>query len=281
MIPLERNRTEDDIHANFLETNRVEFETELMNNQRSIAKGDLDKHSFKGGRWTKAKPQLVLDTHGKCAYCETPTTVVAYGAVEHYRPKSKYWWIAYCYDNYLMSCTLCNSKYKVAKFSIKSSKLKCPVRIRANTSDSYIGRYAGKLGPDPLDKNGAVNDFKQEHLEERPYLPNPYVDDPDDFYAWELDDTLRQVKLIAAEGIEDAEQVVKAAEEDLGLNRPELLDLRYQTLTAYRIYLKVTQSPGIDARLLADTQAELAKMTEPGAAYAGMVRYFSRNTHLL
>lgn len=45
--------------------------------------------------------------------------MVAYGDGEHYRPKSTYWWLAYNYDNYLASCTLCNQRFKEAKFPIR------------------------------------------------------------------------------------------------------------------------------------------------------------------
>ncbi|MFN0301835.1 MAG: hypothetical protein ACKVQU_15945 [Burkholderiales bacterium] len=54
--------------------------------------------------WPKAKGQLKLDSSNKCAYCEADTAAVAHGDVEHFRPKSEYWWLAYCYDYYTLSC---------------------------------------------------------------------------------------------------------------------------------------------------------------------------------
>ena len=47
---------------------------------------------FKSTVWKAGKPQLKRETGGKCAYCESPTDTVAHGDVEHFRPKSKYWW---------------------------------------------------------------------------------------------------------------------------------------------------------------------------------------------
>ena len=71
--------------------------------------------------WKAAKPQLKLETGGKCAYCESPTDTVAHGDVEHFRPKSKYWWLAYCYDNYLYACQICNQVHKGDEFPIHAT----------------------------------------------------------------------------------------------------------------------------------------------------------------
>ena len=44
--------------------------------------------------------------HGKCAYCETS---VEQFDVEHFRPKrGGYYWLAYSWDNLLLSCPICN-----------------------------------------------------------------------------------------------------------------------------------------------------------------------------
>ena len=41
--------------------------------------------------WKVAKSALIAESHSKCAYCESPTSVVAFGDVEHFRPKDIYW----------------------------------------------------------------------------------------------------------------------------------------------------------------------------------------------
>lgn len=273
MIPLKRDRTATAIADNFKSPKRERFETELMEDQRSIRQGQLNKHDFDSGRWKKAKDELIKDSNSKCAYCEAPTTVVAYGDVEHFRPKSKYWWLAYCYDNYLVSCQLCNQKYKKAKFSIKNSQLSVPVRITRNTTDNYIQSRAGQLGPNPLAAND-VAAFEASHRQERPYLVNPYIDDPVNFYAWKAFDSLKRVKLVAKPGLADAGKYVKAAEEDLGLNRVELQELRYETLNTYRLLKRFLTVPGIPAQLRADTQDEIARMKSDEGRFAGMLRFF-------
>ncbi len=60
------------------------------------------------------KEALKLLYHNKCAYCEQ---VVEQTHVEHYRPKSTYYWLAYSWDNLLLSCPTCN-KHKDVNFQL-------------------------------------------------------------------------------------------------------------------------------------------------------------------
>ena len=39
-----------------------------------------------------------------CAYCEQKLPESDRGDVEHFRPKSLYRWLAYAFENYLLSC---------------------------------------------------------------------------------------------------------------------------------------------------------------------------------
>ena len=89
MIPLTRVRTVPPVHENFQKAKREKFNLELMTDRRKGLQNSGTKQKFSPSRWKKAKPQLLKESRGKCAYCETPTAVVAYGDVEHYRPKSK------------------------------------------------------------------------------------------------------------------------------------------------------------------------------------------------
>ena len=61
--------------------------------------------------------------HGRsCAYCDRNLPGTDRGDVEHFRPKSIYWWLAYSFDNYLLACTACNSSYKGNKFPLLPRK---------------------------------------------------------------------------------------------------------------------------------------------------------------
>lgn len=54
---------------------------------------------------------------GKCAYCESDYA----DQIEHYRPLSKYYQLAFSWDNLLLSCSKCNQN-KSGKFEIRNAK---------------------------------------------------------------------------------------------------------------------------------------------------------------
>src|SRR5437762_10845774 len=119
MIKLSRVRTNPPVHTNFFGPKRVDVSLKLLKQKRD---GELDKKGEKkwdSSFWKQAKAQLLIETNNKCAYCETPTRVVAYGDVEHFRPKSIYWWLAYSYENYLAACGACNQEYKKDHFELE------------------------------------------------------------------------------------------------------------------------------------------------------------------
>ncbi len=106
----------------------------------------------------------------KCGYCERMLT--DYGDVEHYRPKSAiftikqagtekddlnntqgrkfhkppdsgttdsgYWWLAYNWDNYLVSCGICNQAWKNALFPIANGHQTRPLKGDENTEDALL-----------------------------------------------------------------------------------------------------------------------------------------------
>lgn len=59
--------------------------------------------------WRDCKQSLKGASFDKCFYCEMKD-IRSDGAVDHYRPKSKYKWAAFCFDNFRFSCTFCNSR---------------------------------------------------------------------------------------------------------------------------------------------------------------------------
>src|SRR5882724_3165096 len=103
MIRLIKARTADAIPRNFRGANRVRWNEELLTVQRENLRQGILSFDFrkKSARWKVVRDQLLRESFNKCAYCDTPTKAVAFGDVEHFRPKSKYWWLAYNYDNYL------------------------------------------------------------------------------------------------------------------------------------------------------------------------------------
>lgn len=76
------------------------------------------------------RDQLLEDQHYKCAYCESRITK-EYNDVEHYRPKSVYYWLGHDWNNLLYSCDLCNRTYKKSYFPLKNetNRVTAPGRI--------------------------------------------------------------------------------------------------------------------------------------------------------
>jgi hypothetical protein len=272
VIRLTRIRSEATIHASFYGDKKKTFEKELLVNQRLIAQGQLKKHPFDSNRWKKAKPQLIAETGGKCAYCEAPTTLVTYGDVEHYRPKSTYWWLAYCYDNYLISCVLCNQKFKKANFPIRNAKMEGPT-IQQDTTDADIESQAGMIVPNPLELS-QVNEFIELHRQERPLLLNPYFDEPEEFFAWRTDEVLMEVELISLPTNLDAKAFCDAAIAHYGLNRKKLKDYRWDRYDQYRTFRDVLNDPRLSERTRSLVRQQIEKMKAPDAPFAGMIRYF-------
>jgi len=68
----------------------------------------IDNTNF-NSRYKKKDVKRALSSlyKGKCAFCEQK---VEQYHVEHYRPKKIYYWLAFSWDNLLLSCPTCNQK---------------------------------------------------------------------------------------------------------------------------------------------------------------------------
>lgn len=78
---------------------------------------NADEVDEKFYRADDVRKQLLDDQHNKCAYCESRIPK-EYNDVEHYRPKSKYYWLGHDWNNLLYSCPLCNRSYKNDDFPL-------------------------------------------------------------------------------------------------------------------------------------------------------------------
>jgi len=86
----------------------------------------------------EVKAELEACHYGKCCYCETVIPKpYAYSHVEHWRPKSSsrqsrdeksirpgYYWLAYSWDNLLLSCVFCNSNNKKDLFPLEDPEVR-------------------------------------------------------------------------------------------------------------------------------------------------------------
>ena len=94
-------------------------------------------------KWKDVKNVLMKMHREKCCYCETKLYGAAHLHVEHFRPKAEvrqsragnreypgYYWLAYCWENLLLACPICNMN-KGTLFPLEN-----PVqRVRSHSED--------------------------------------------------------------------------------------------------------------------------------------------------
>ena len=221
---------------------------------------------FSSAYWKTARNRLKKDTAGKCGFCETPTSAAYYGDVEHFRPKSPnaYWWLAYCFDNYLYSCRLCNGK-KSDDFVITGTPLPEP-SLAANVTARAL---AAALCPEPLDAD-AVQAFTAACLAEDAGLPFPYHENPERFFAWRADETVAEVEVISRHHA--YQHRFEAVVELLDLNRDDLRSQRFVTYEPLKGFRDIYLAGDNQVKTIAET--ELRKMMQADRPYAAMCRYF-------
>jgi hypothetical protein len=131
--------------------------------------------------WGKYKPAFAEAQHEKCAYCEVRVIAGFPGDVEHFRPKGElwglsdnpdewgvqrpssasvegrkhrtlsglgYWWLAYDWDNWLLSCSACNSGWKGSFFPVAGSNRTLPPDPQAAEEPLLLNPFDG---PDPVE----------------------------------------------------------------------------------------------------------------------------------
>lgn len=106
--------------------------------------------------------------HHKCAYCEDHAEQTH---VDHYRPKKKYYWLAYSWDNLICSCPTCN-QYKTNDFAIKGKKVS-PPRVTDDLSDINIWSS------------------QKYDRQEKPMLLNPERDNLNDVFLFDMEGHIR------------------------------------------------------------------------------------------
>lgn len=131
--------------------------------QDKIAVGEPPTETEKSRyRHPQIKDVLKLETHGKCAYCESRLLHVAFGDVEHIAPKSLKIADTFRWSNLTLACDVCNTYKKDV----------------TNLIDPYVdnpGEYFKFLGPVvyPLpDKNKAIVTEKRLRLNRTDLVEN-------------------------------------------------------------------------------------------------------------
>jgi uncharacterized protein (TIGR02646 family) len=73
-----------------------------------LCRTGIKKWNFREDIYRSARAELDACHYGKCCYCEAPLD--ANSEVEHWRPKSRYYWLAYVWENLFLICGFCNKK---------------------------------------------------------------------------------------------------------------------------------------------------------------------------
>lgn len=96
----------------------------------------------------EVKGSLIEIQNYKCCFCESKIGHISYGDVEHFRPKAGwvqnnekinkpgYYWLAYDWSNLLLSCQICNQRYKKNLFPL----LPKSTRALSHTDDLTLER---------------------------------------------------------------------------------------------------------------------------------------------
>jgi hypothetical protein len=187
------------------------------------------------------KQTLVKAQHRKCCFCESKVSHIAYGHVEHFRPKGGYrqrngdklqtpgyFWLAYEWSNLLFSCEICNSRFKKNLF---------PLVVPS-------GRARKPTDPIPT---------------ERPLFIDPASEDPAVHLGF------REEYPYAVNGSRRGTATWRA----LGLDREELAEARRDHLKMVQVLKKVRDGKGPQSK---EAGSLLKKLQNPKAQWSAMVR---------
>lgn len=275
MIKLNRDRTPASISPFFIGAKRANKLAGLYKKRLDL--GKLESKDFDSDYWKKSKERIQIESLDKCAYCESPVPQVAHGDVEHFRPKVPYWWLAYCYDNYLFSCQICNQVYKSDHFPLSNATniLKEPI-INNTFSKSQVIALFDEISPEPTSPDAVIKKYFAYLKPEKGLLINPYYDDdPERYFVWKADDDLQEVEMLANTAKSGAKKIFTTVETFYGLNRTKLKQLRYSYFKHFRIY-KAAIRNNLDPQLVADSKTMVKEMTEAKHPFAAMLRYFDK-----
>jgi hypothetical protein len=131
-------------------------------------------------KWKDFKDALVIAQNYKCGYCEI-SIAGQYGDVEHFFPKGEvwelvageegveqhgsmavkgrkhatfceqgYWWRAYDWENYLLSCQICNQSWKLSFFPVANNPRTNPPHQSAPEEALLLNPFDHDPARDPV-----------------------------------------------------------------------------------------------------------------------------------
>lgn len=128
---------------------------------------DVFKSSIYGD--SEVKNSLISIQNHKCCFCESRVTHISDGDVEHFRPKAAwlheidglkkpgYFFLAYDWDNLLLSCQACNQRAKGNQFPILNSI----IRIAISSTYDYSLEKAIFINPAMEDPEISITFYEE------------------------------------------------------------------------------------------------------------------------
>lgn len=228
------------IQATLLNRNLV-----AANPQNFIAgKNKLDFDNTIYGH-NSVKSALINAQHEKCCFCESKVTHVAYGDVEHFRPKAGwrqekrsklerpgYFWLAYDWSNLLFCCQICNQREKRNHFPLENKQDRCVFPVEDVSTEKAL-------------------------------FINPRLEDPENHIGFRGDTPY------PIGGSRKGRKTI----DGLGLHRKSLQSKRSSSLQKLKyVFLIANGVIAASPQLRTSAQLLLTKCSQPDAEYASAVR---------
>ncbi len=249
MIKIERNKVPQNTSMDQKKA------TELEKIKKAIDKKSKPQFVPLWTRDRKVKEYLGKSQYGKCCYCEQKRNL-AESDVEHFRPKAElkenkkhpgYWWLAYSWDNLLISCKKCNNR-KGTNFPLK-------------------------------DESKRVFSEKDDLQKEEPFLINPLTENPEKFIKYDIPENNTKPPMIKAigkceRGDKTVNELTGINSENVPLRRAEKFE-HYLYLCKYLALLKKDNSN--NCAEIEQVKKDMRKMQDSSSEFAGLARdYFIR-----
>ncbi len=190
----------------------------LVKKKKQGKKADIEGYAPE-----EVKKELIKKFHNNCAFCECNVSVGHHLDTEHFRPKDKYYWLAYEWSNFLLACRKCNSDCKNTQFPIENQQAALPdVAIHRNYNAFLAACHIRALE------------------NEKRLLLHPVLDKPEEHLAFQengevlpINDSLKGKTSIEVYGLNDwQDKGTKKAK------RPELVRARKQIVEKVRVLVE-------------------------------------------
>jgi len=218
-------------------------------NRKEAFSKNIEAKEYKFGKAlykTKSVQDLLNKIYNlKCAFCEK-NLLDSDKHIEHYRPKSTYYWLSYSWDNLLLACGSCNSS--------KGNRFKINGNIAVYKNEEFENIH--ELGSDY-------------DIREMPLIVNP-----------EKEDVINEIKYDSnARVFSQNIRVQHTIEQACQLNRDELVEKRLPILNDFKNQINkhyvLFKDKGDISRFIPDIENFLDKVSIKNEFYS--FRYFIVN----